>query len=534
MSKKRLSVSMMASADVRDELSCSICLNIYTDPVTLRCGHNFCRACIGRALDTQIGSGVYTCPECREEFLERPLLYTSIALRNIAERFQTIQPESFIFCTYCSHSPVPAAKSCLSCKVSLCERHLRVHSRSKEHVLTEPTASMEAGKCPIHKKTLEYYCSEDTAFICVTCCLATEHQGHQVDLIEEAAKKKRDKMNVLLKNLKAKNAKIEKRVQDLQECRKDIQEKIAGVRKRVIALFQDIRRQLEDLEKKILSDISKQKDQVTAMASNLTQKLDVQKDELYSKILYANELCNMTEPVAILQESNKDHFSGVFIEEDLERKADNLDIVDNMDEGLISETLLQGIAEIVKNVKKGINVQAPTDILLDVTTACKNVKISPDLKTASWSQVKLNRPETTRRFQDPQVLSSRSFSSGRHYFEVETSKTGNWRVGLCYPSIDRSGHQAWIGDNKKSWCLRKVYYNNSIQYSVMHDSKVFQLTQQLSSHKFRVYLDYDTGQLSFYELSDPIRHLHTFTATFTEPLHAAFCVLKDGCIKICG
>lgn len=528
---------MMASADVREELSCSICLNIYTDPITLRCGHNYCRGCIDQALDTQEGSGVYTCPECREEFQERPLLYTNIALRNIAEHFQTVQPENAIFCTYCSHSPVPAVKSCLSCKVSLCERHLRIHSKAREHVLAEPAAPIEDGKCSIHKKNLEYYCSEDAAFICVTCCLASEHQGHQVELLEEAAKKKKDKMNILLKKLNSKKEDTEKRVQDLQECKRGVQEKAAGIGKRVAAIFRDIRRRLEELEKKILSDISKQKDQVTLTASSLIQRLEVQKDEIYSQILYVNELCNMTEPVAILQEheSNEDHFCGVFKteNEDKERNAGKVDIADDLDEGLISETLLQGLSEIEKNVKKGINVQAPTDILLDMNTACKNVKVSHDLKTASWSQTKLNRPETSRRFQDPQVLTSRSFSTGRHYFEVETSKTGNWRVGMCYPSIERSGHQSWIGDNKKSWCLRKVYYNNSNLYSVMHDSKLIRLPP-LSSHKFRVYLDYEAGQLSFYELSDPIRHLHTFTASFTEPLHAAFCVLKDGCIKICS
>ncbi|XP_069605318.1 nuclear factor 7, brain-like [Ranitomeya imitator] len=528
---------MMASSDVRDELSCSICLNIYTDPVTLRCGHNFCRECIDQALDTQEGSGVYTCPDCREEFQDRPLLYTTIALRNIAEHFHTLQPESSVFCSYCNHSPVPAAKSCLSCKVSLCDRHLRVHSKSREHVLSGPTAFVQDGKCSIHKKTLEYYCLEDSAFICVTCCLASEHQGHQVELLEEAAKKKKDKMNILLKNLNSKKAETEKRVRDLQEGRRGVQEKASGIRRRVTAIFRDIRRQLEDLEKKVLSDISKQQDHAAFTTFNLIQQLDIQKDEIYSKILYVNQLCNMTEPMAILQEqeSKGDNFCGVFMVENKNegKNANKLDITENVDEGLISETLIQGLSQVLKNVKKGINIQAPTEILLDVNTACKNVKISYDLKTASWSQVKLNCPETTRRFQDPQVLSTRSFCTGRRYFEVETSKTGNWRVGMCYPSIDRSGHQSWIGDNKKSWCLRKVYYNNSNLYSVMHDSKVVQLPQQ-RSHKFRVYLDYEAGELSFYELNDPIRHLHTFTTTFTEPLHAAFCVLKDGCIKICN
>uniref|UniRef100_A0A8C5PFF8 RING-type domain-containing protein n=1 Tax=Leptobrachium leishanense TaxID=445787 RepID=A0A8C5PFF8_9ANUR len=94
----------MASADLRDELTCSICLNIYTDPVTLPCGHSFCRTCIGHVLDTQKGSGAYTCPECRAESQERPALVNARKLRNIAENIRSTHPEqeeAGIPCTYC-------------------------------------------------------------------------------------------------------------------------------------------------------------------------------------------------------------------------------------------------------------------------------------------------------------------------------------------------------------------------------------------------------------------------------------------------
>ncbi|KAM5158177.1 LOW QUALITY PROTEIN: E3 ubiquitin/ISG15 ligase TRIM25-like [Mantella aurantiaca] len=158
----------MASTDLRRELDCSICLNIYTDPVNLRCGHNFCRVCIDRVLHTQEGPGVYSSPECNE-FETRPAL-KNITLHNIVEAFRPTQPNlTGIFCTYCIHSPVPAVKSCLMCEASLCDNHLNVHSKSSEHILIEPTTSLEKRKYSVHKKILEYYCTKDSDCICVSC-----------------------------------------------------------------------------------------------------------------------------------------------------------------------------------------------------------------------------------------------------------------------------------------------------------------------------------------------------------------------------
>ncbi|XP_075071526.1 E3 ubiquitin-protein ligase TRIM8-like [Mixophyes fleayi] len=202
----------MASADLRDELNCSICLSIYTDPVTLRCGHNFCRVCIDCVLDTQEWSGVYSCPDCRAESQERPALQKNITLCNIAERFLSTEPEqeeTGISCTYCIHSPVPAVKSCLMCEASLCVNHLRVHSKAAEHVITEPNNSLRTRKCSIHMKILEYYCTEDAACICVTCCLAGEHVGHKVEQLHEASKKKKEILRNILEKLLSKRADTE-------------------------------------------------------------------------------------------------------------------------------------------------------------------------------------------------------------------------------------------------------------------------------------------------------------------------------------
>ncbi|OCT69532.1 hypothetical protein XELAEV_18040843mg [Xenopus laevis] len=179
----------MAAAQVIEELSCSVCREIYTEPVTLPCGHNFCLICIERTWEGEkwnFGDNP-SCPECRRRYGKRPALNKNMTLCNIAERFlptPQFQEGAQILCTYCD-SPVAAAKSCLLCEASLCVTHVRVHSKSPEHVLTEPTVLYENGKCSSHRELLRYHCTEDGARVCVSCCLAGEHRGHRVELLNK-------------------------------------------------------------------------------------------------------------------------------------------------------------------------------------------------------------------------------------------------------------------------------------------------------------------------------------------------------------
>ncbi|XP_056410411.1 E3 ubiquitin/ISG15 ligase TRIM25-like [Hyla sarda] len=588
----------MASADLRDELLCSICLNIYTDPVTLRCGHNFCLDCIGQVLNTQDGAGGYSCPECREQSQERPTLKTNTTLRNIVENFLSTQPHqeeiTGIHCTYCVDSPVPAVRSCLHCEASLCDKHVKVHSKGPEHVLTDPTTSQENKKCSVHKKILEYYCIEDSTCICVSCSLVGEHRGHRVEKMDKASEKK--KLRNVLQNLITKREKTEERVRSLEERWRKAQEEASGEAQRVTALFIGIRRRLDDLEKRILGEIFRQEEKMSLSLSDVIHKLEKKKDELSRKMRDIEDVSNRTVPLTVLQDPDTGDLCDAG-EGGGDEDTGGHDTTHDVD--VITGMLHAGFSDIVTYLQTisppkpkrpqpprvrslpghtqaspvsgpqyggdgaivrtggargegaaageggvyggegaaagegGVYGQGPADILLDVNTAYNNLLISDDLKTASWTYTKKNRPEQAERFQDcSQVMSSGRFSSGRHYWDVEIRRSEEWRVGMCYPSIDRSGDRSLIGDNSKSWCLYgELSY--SYQYSVIHDSKWIQLPHQISSDRVRICLDYEAGQLSFYELCDPIRHLHTFTTTFTGPLHALLWVC-GGSIKLSG
>ncbi|KAM5125229.1 E3 ubiquitin/ISG15 ligase TRIM25-like [Mantella aurantiaca] len=523
----------MASADLRAELECSVCLNIYTDPVTLKCGHNFCRVCIDRVLDTQGGSRGYSCPECRQKFQDRPTLHRNITLRNIAGNFQSAEPcqeQSEVFCTYCVDSPVPAVRSCLLCEVSLCDKHLRVHKKSPEHILTDPTSSLESRKCSVHKKILEYYCTEDDTCVCMSCFAIGGHKGHEMESLDEASGKKKETLRNVLQKLVTTREETEERVRSLQEHRRKVEEEAAGDTERVTALFIDLRRRLEVLEKRVLREISGRAERDSMSIVEMIRDLEIKKDELSRKMRHIEELCNMTDPLTVLQESDTGDLCDTEDGDDEDRERHDKLLHDGG--GLdVAGILHTGLSDIITEVNVYFYIQEDTDILLDVTTAHNNLHISDDRKTVSLSDIEQNRPETPERFQlYSQVLSSRSFSSGRHYWEVDVGGSDRWRVGMCYPSMARrGGEQSVIGCNKKSWGLIR----NNNQYGMIHDRNEILLPANISSNRVRIDLDYEAGRISFYDLCDPFRHLHTFTTTFTEPLHAGICVWR-GYIKICG
>ncbi len=58
-----------SSGPLNEELQCSICLDVFTDPVTTPCGHNFCRTCLNKCWTNTL---TCCCPTCKETFSRRP------------------------------------------------------------------------------------------------------------------------------------------------------------------------------------------------------------------------------------------------------------------------------------------------------------------------------------------------------------------------------------------------------------------------------------------------------------------------------
>ncbi|KAJ0068559.1 hypothetical protein NL108_009667, partial [Boleophthalmus pectinirostris] len=182
------------------QFCCSICLDVFTDPTSLPCGHNFCKACIERYWESRrVG---FTCPYCKHVFPTKPELKVNIFISEMSRQFkhsvkskdltqQEAKPGE-ISCDVCDDPKLKAQKSCLNCLVSYCDAHLKPHQTVpalKRHTLTEPQRNLEGKLCPEHGHVLELYCENDDKCICSLC--VHFHKRHKVAPLREVSEQKR-------------------------------------------------------------------------------------------------------------------------------------------------------------------------------------------------------------------------------------------------------------------------------------------------------------------------------------------------------
>ncbi|MGH0115272.1 UNVERIFIED_CONTAM: hypothetical protein FKN15_006700 [Acipenser sinensis] len=79
---------MATAASPEEKFSCSVCLDLFTKPATIPCGHSFCLDCIGSYWDLSDQTGDYSCPQCRETFTPRPLLRKNNVLNELVEELK--------------------------------------------------------------------------------------------------------------------------------------------------------------------------------------------------------------------------------------------------------------------------------------------------------------------------------------------------------------------------------------------------------------------------------------------------------------
>uniref|UniRef100_UPI0037E933E3 E3 ubiquitin/ISG15 ligase TRIM25 n=1 Tax=Semicossyphus pulcher TaxID=241346 RepID=UPI0037E933E3 len=171
-----------------------------------------------------------------------------------------------------------------------------------------------------------------------------------------------------------------------------------------------------------------------------------------------------------------------------------------------------------------------TVLTLDPRTAHKRIALSEGFTVASVSDEHANYPDCPERFAVcSQVLASKGFSRGRHYWEVRLSSNNFIGVGLAYKSIERKGPTSRLGRNAQSWCVE--WFN--VKLSAWYNSSETVLVNP-NSKRVGVLLDCEESTATFYNVADRAYPFHSFEFPFAEAVYPAFWIFSSGSsISLC-
>ncbi|XP_064414443.1 E3 ubiquitin-protein ligase TRIM39-like [Latimeria chalumnae] len=451
--------SKHSTGGLEDDITCSICQQLFKDPVITRCGHNFCRECVCKYWK---GNAIPACPICRADSAISDLI-TNHTLRNIVD-------------TYKKEGKKPKEES-------------------------KPI-------CSQHGEVLKLYCVEDQEAICLVCEKLKKHKNHEFLTIEEASQEFKEELKNSLKPLQDTHQKIAELKEKYRGNLNNIHDEADKTEKQIKEDFMKLHQFLHKEEKNLLADLKmekKEKEQkMRAMEESIVQDLtSISKmiKDIQQKMDEEDQIFLMT--LRDMRERIKEYADYKPREPEAVSAADI--------DGYKYTGYLQ--YRVWKKMQKIIN---QVTVSLDHNTAHPALTVSEDLTVVTRGSTRReDLPDNPERFdQYPCVLGSEGFTSGIHSWVVDVEKQTRWILGVAAESASRKG---FIYPNLKPelgyWTV--VLYEGV--YAALTDEGLTQLNVLKTPEKLLVCVDYEAGKVSFSNVDD-MSHFYTQIQTQDFPL----------------
>ncbi|XP_047732967.1 tripartite motif-containing protein 5-like isoform X2 [Prionailurus viverrinus] len=253
---------------LQEEVTCPICLDILTQPLSLDCGHSFCQACITAKTkeSTTNQGGESRCPVCRIRYCTGELR-PNWHVANIVERLREVKV-----------SPEEGQK------INLCERH---------------------------EEKLLLFCKTDGKIICWLCERSQEHRGHHTVLVEEIAQDYQKKLQEALWKLREDQQEARMLEAGIGEERTSWKKQMQTERQSIQAQFKKLKdileyeelrelQNLENEEKAVLGRLAEAGDELAQHSQLLTDLISDLEHRLQGSTM------DMLQDVNHLMESSRD------------------------------------------------------------------------------------------------------------------------------------------------------------------------------------------------------------------------------------
>ncbi|KAM6940233.1 E3 ubiquitin-protein ligase TRIM39-like [Xenentodon cancila] len=530
---------MSAGSNLRseDQFLCSICLEVFTDPVTTPCGHNFCKTCITHHWDDNV---LYKCPMCKEIFHTRPQLNVNTLFREIVSKFRReVQQKSSsssseqqaaepgeVPCDVCTGTKLKALKSCLVCLLSYCDTHLEPHltaPRLRRHQLVEPVENLDDRICTKHDKPLELFCKNDQTCVC-SLCSVLDHKTHELVPLRKEYEGKKAELEKTEAEIQQMIQKRQLKIQEIKESLKISNDAADREKAEGVQVFTDLKESVERSLKKFIKEMEDKQKTTEKQAEDLIKDLEQEISELKKRSSEVEQLSRSEDHLHLLQRflSLKDapptkNWTEVRVHPP-SYEGTVVRAVDQLEKNL-RETMKKLLAEVeLRRIQK-----YEVDVTLDPDTAHPKLVLSEDGKQVYCGDLKKNLPENPERFSKYFcILGKQRFSSGRFYFEVQVKGKTDWVVGVARESVNRKGNIT-VSPEDGYWtiCLR-----NGDEYKAFDDPPV-RLCLRSPPEKVGVLVDYEEGLVSFYDVNAAALIFSFTDCSFKERLHPFFCPCSD-------
>ncbi|XP_036828070.1 E3 ubiquitin/ISG15 ligase TRIM25 isoform X2 [Oncorhynchus mykiss] len=303
-------------AENQELFCCSICLDLLKDPVTTACGHSYCMGCIKESWDQDDLKGVYSCPQCRQTFIPRPVLNRSTVLTEVVKKLkktglQAAPPQALCYvgpgdvvCDVCTGTrKQKALMSCLACLASYCETHLQPHYESpafKKHKLVKATAQLQEKICSHHDKLLEVYCRTDQQCICLLCVM-DEHKGHDTVSAEAERTEKQRQLGMSQQKVQQRFQEREKELKNLQKAVKSLKRSAQSAVEDSDQIFTELIRSIERRSSEVKELIRAQEKAQVSQAEGLLEQLKQEIAELRKRSTELEQLSHTEDHIHFLQ-----------------------------------------------------------------------------------------------------------------------------------------------------------------------------------------------------------------------------------------
>ncbi|KAM9843017.1 tripartite motif-containing protein 16-like [Aulostomus maculatus] len=470
----------------------------------------------------------------------------------------TLLPED-VLCDSCIDKPSKALKSCLTCLVSYCGAHLRPHlenAKFQNHRLVDPLQDIDCRTCEAHHLPLERFCMMDNCCMCLDC-ETQKHEGHNTASVGEARAHIENDLQKKQQEISRSAAAVENAIEKLQRNNYLIKSSVQDVYANVEEQFTRLQTAVGEARKRVMEVLDGDQRRALRQANGIQAHLEQRRRELAKALAQMNKLSRSKSDVDFLQEYSEwrdgvanvcclpsvhmnrmDHLkSYVQVVADATRELCDLILSSYRDK--LSRISNVGTKSQMPDVSSLPDPETPEDFLkyavrsltFEPDTIHHFLRVTDDNKkltnTSPWQHSYPDHPDRFEYWR--QAMTSESLYLGRHYIEAELSGEGA-HVGVTYKSIDRKGDvsTSCITGNDFSWCVGR----NSRGFSAWHAGEEMPLEV---SHITRIglYLDFQRGSVSFYDVTGPMKLLHNFKGDFVEPLYvAAWLSKKDNVVSL--